>query len=75
MGDVQTIAAILEGAAAYAALGVVFALVFLAAGLNRIDHGAKGAGLLFRLMIVPGLIALWPVMLVRWVAGSQPHGD
>jgi len=75
MGDVQTIAAILDGAAAYAALGAVFALVFLAFGLGRVDHGARGAGLLFRLVIVPGLIALWPLMLVRWVAGGQPHGD
>jgi hypothetical protein len=75
MGNVQTVTAILEGAAAYAALGAVFAVAFIASGLARIDHGAKGAGLVFRLMIVPGLIALWPLMLVRWLAGGQPHGD
>jgi len=75
MEDVQTIAAILNGAAAYAALGAAFALAFLAFGVDRIDHGAKGAGLLFRLMIVPGLIALWPLMLLRWIAGGQPHRD
>jgi hypothetical protein len=65
----------LEGVALYAAVGAVFALVFLSLGLNRIDHGAKGAGLGFRLMILPGLIALWPLMLIRWLSGGQPHGD
>jgi hypothetical protein len=48
--------------------------VFLGLGLTRIDHGAKGAGLGFRLLILPGLIALWPLMLIRWLSGGQPHG-
>ena len=52
----------------------VFALAFLVLGLTRIDNGAKGAGLAFRLLILPGLIALWPLMLIRWISGGQPHG-
>ncbi len=75
MGSIETVTAILEGIALYAAVGAVFALVFLLLGLNRIDHGAKGAGLGFRMMILPGLIALWPLMLIRWLSGGQPHGD
>lgn len=74
MGNIETVTAILDGVALYAVAGVVFALVFLLLGLTRIDHGAKGAGLGFRLMILPGLIVLWPLMLVRWLAGGQPHG-
>ena len=75
MGSIETVTAIFECIALYAAVGAVFALVFLLLGLNRIDHGAKGAGLGFRLMILPGLIALWPLMLIRWLSGGQPHGD
>lgn len=75
MGNVATVTAVLNGLAIYAGLGVLFAALFLAFGLARIDHGAKGTGLVFRLMIAPGLVALWPVMLVRWIAGGQPHGD
>lgn len=75
MGTIQAITAVLNGLTLYAALGAVFALAFLAVGLPRIDGGAKGAGIVFRLVILPGLIALWPIMLVRWVAGGQPHGD
>ncbi len=75
MGSIETVTAVLEGVALYFGAGAVFALVFLLIGLTRIDHGAKGAGLGFRLMILPGLIALWPLMLIRWLSGGQPHGD
>jgi len=75
MASIETVEAVLHGAALYAAAGAVFALLFLLLGLNRIDNGAKGAGLGFRLLIIPGLIALWPLMLIRWLSGGQPHGD
>lgn len=74
MGSIETVMTILNGVAIYAGAGTVFALVFLGLGLTRIDHGAKGAGLGFRLLILPGLIALWPLMLIRWLSGGQPHG-
>ncbi len=74
MGSIETVTAILQGVALYAAAGLVFALLFLALGLPRIDNGAKGAGIGFRMLILPGLIALWPLMLIRWLSGGQPHG-
>ncbi len=74
MGNIETVTAILQGVALYGAAGLLFALLFLSLGLRRIDNGAKGAGVGFRLLILPGLIALWPVMLIRWLAGGQPHG-
>lgn len=73
MGSIETVTAVLNGVALYAAAGTVFTLVFLLFGVTRIDTGAKGAGLGFRLMILPGLIALWPLMLIRWLSGGQPH--
>ena len=51
----------------YAALGFVFAIAFLARGVSRIDAQAAGAGLGFRLMILPGVTALWPLLLQRWI--------
>jgi hypothetical protein len=74
MGSIESVTTVLNGVALYAAAGIVFALVFLLLGITRIDTGAKGAGLGFRLLIVPGLIALWPLMLIRWLSGGQPHG-
>jgi hypothetical protein len=73
MGQIEVVTAILQGVALYAAAGAVFAVLFLLFALPRIDSGAKGAGLTFRLLILPGLIALWPLMLIRWVTSGQPH--
>lgn len=54
---------------AYAALGTLFAITFLTIGISRLDHEAQGAGLGFRLIISPGVIALWPLLAYRWFAG------
>ena len=51
----------------YAALGVVFAAVFVVAGIGRIDPAARGATAGFRLMVLPGCAVLWPLLLRRWM--------
>jgi hypothetical protein len=51
----------------YAAVGVVFAIAFVARGISRIDAHAAGAGLAFRLIVFPGIAALWPLLLSRWL--------
>jgi len=51
----------------YAAAGVVFGIVFVARGVSRVDEHAAGAGLGFRLIIFPGVAALWPLLLSRWI--------
>jgi membrane protein implicated in regulation of membrane protease activity len=57
----------------YAALGVVFGLAFVTVGVKRIDSQAIDSGTAFRLLIFPGAVALWPLLLRRWIAGkSEP---
>ena len=51
----------------YAAIGALFAIAFVARGISRVDKQAAGASLSFRLIILPGVTALWPVMLHRWI--------
>jgi hypothetical protein len=51
----------------YAAAGVLFAVAFVTSGVGRIDPVAVGAGIGFRVLILPGVAALWPVMLLIWV--------
>lgn len=75
MGNIEIVGLVLNAAALYAAAGAIFSLAFLTLGLAHIDTGAKGAGFTFRLVILSGLIALWPIMLTRWIVGGQPHGD
>ena len=58
---------LLAMAEAYAAIGLLFAVAFLAAGISRVDPLSKDSGIGFRLIILPGVAALWPLMLKRWI--------
>ncbi len=55
---------------AYVALGAAFALAFVSVGVQRIDSQAIGSSLGFRVLIFPGSVALWPLLLRRWLAGK-----
>ncbi len=68
---------VLTAVAVYVGLGVLFALAFHGAGLHRTDAGVEHAGFVFRLMITPGLVGLWPLMAVKWrtaLRGDGPGG-
>jgi hypothetical protein len=54
----------------YTALGVGFALAFVAVGVKRIDSQAIGSGVGFRVLIFPGSVAFWPLLLRRWITGK-----
>jgi hypothetical protein len=53
----------------YMVIGAVVALVVVSFGLTRVDSEARGAGLGFRLIIFPGAVALWPLLLKRYIRG------
>ena len=66
----------------YAAIGLIFAIAFAFRGAGRIDPVAQQGTLGFRLLIIPGAAALWPLLLRRWLAGvtqppieRNPHRD
>jgi hypothetical protein len=56
---------------AYAAVGLLFAPLFVARGVARVDSSAEGASLGFRLVILPGVVALWPLLAARWARGAN----
>lgn len=56
---------ILSIATWYGVAGLVVAVLFLAIGLNRIDAAGHGS-YLFRVLLVPGLVLIWPIVLLRW---------
>ena len=51
----------------YLALGILFALAFVIAGIGRVDPVARDSGVGFRLIIFPGVVAIWPWLLKRWM--------
>jgi len=56
----------------YVAFGIVFSLPFVLRGVNRIDPVAAQGTWGFRLIILPGVVALWPLLLARWLKGAPP---
>jgi hypothetical protein len=45
-------------------------------GVQRLDSEAQGSGLGFRLLIMPGVAAFWPLFLSRWLRGvTEPPGE
>ena len=53
--------------AVYGLAGAVFAVAFVAFGIHRIDSVAAHAPFSFRLIVIPGVAALWPLLLNRWL--------
>lgn len=56
---------VLDGLLLYALIGLGVAIVFLLFAIDRIDEAAYGAYAV-RPLLVPGIVMLWPVVLVRW---------
>ena len=52
---------------AYAVAGAAFAIAFLLFGIQRVDPVAEHSSIGFRLIVMPGVTALWPLLLTRWL--------
>jgi hypothetical protein len=64
----------------YVALGFLFGIAFITVGVQRVDPVARRTGIGFRLLILPGVAAFWPLLARRWIVGSgeppaekEPH--
>jgi hypothetical protein len=55
----------------YLACGLVFAIPFAFVGVKRIDPHAAHGSWGFRLLVVPGTMAFWPLLLRRWGGGVK----
>ena len=73
-GDIMTGPELIIAAAKlYAAVGAGVSIAFLFWGIDRIDPAARGT-YLFRPLLVPGLILIWPLVLKRWSALENGRG-
>ena len=54
---------------AYMACGLVFAISFALVGVKKIDPHAAHGSWGFRLLVIPGAMAFWPLLLRRWASG------
>ena len=59
------VASILNVLALYIAAGVVTALAFVTFGVTRVQPAPVSLGA--RILILPGAVALWPYVMIRWL--------
>lgn len=57
--------------AIYILIGLPIGIAFIARGVTRVDPVATGSSLRFRLLILPGTVALWPIMLRKWLGATR----
>ncbi len=65
--------AILGVVFSYAAVGLFFGLAFVTVGLDKVDPAARGTSFAFQLLILPGIIAFWPLLALKWLKAAR-HG-
>lgn len=55
----------------YLLCGLAFALPFVLVGVGRIDPHATQGSWGFRVLILPGVVFLWPLLARRWLRGDH----
>jgi hypothetical protein len=63
--------ALLAALACHVAAGAIFAAALHWRGVGRLDAAAEHGTLGFRILVTPGIVALWPLLARRWWAASQ----
>ncbi len=52
-------------------MGLLFSILFLRKGVGKIDPVAHEGSIGFKIMILPGVIMLWPYLAKRWLSGRN----
>lgn len=68
---VTTVNILLAIAAVYLLCGLLFAIAFITKGVSVVDESAQGAGIGFRIIIIPGVMLFWPFLLIRWIKACK----
>lgn len=71
MGAIAVATWLVRSAGVYLAAGFVFSIPFVLRGAGKIDPVARESAWGFRILILPGVIALWPLLLKRWLSGAH----
>lgn len=74
--SIQLATWLVYGLTAYVGLGLLFAVPFVWRGAARVDPVAAEGTRGFRLLILPGAAAFWPLLAWRWMRGvSEPPAE
>lgn len=59
----------------YALIGFLFAIAFLWRGVGKTDPVAAEGTRGFKILIFPGCVAFWPLLMRRWLGGTTSPPD
>jgi hypothetical protein len=59
----------------YLSLGVLFAIPFLLKGITKVNEDSHGSTIGFKIIIIPGVIVFWPVLLKKWMKTNHETLD
>ncbi len=62
----ETAAVLVGFVRTYGLIGLAIAGAFLFFGIERVSLSSKGA-YVFRPLLIPGIVLIWPIVLWRWV--------
>jgi hypothetical protein len=60
-------ALLLYGVYLYVLIGIVTAIAFLSVGVTRVFEHPAPVTIPARILLLPGAIVFWPLILVRWL--------
>jgi len=55
----------------YLLCGLLFAIPFVIKGVEKIDEAAHGGSIGFRIIIIPGTMVFWPILLKKWIKTAK----
>jgi hypothetical protein len=58
---------------AYVATGLIVGLVFVSFGATRALPRPAPVSIGARVLLFPGSVALWPIVLIRWLKAEAPR--
>lgn len=60
------VSVVLMAAGLYLLIGLVFYIPFIRKGVHTFDEGVASAPFFMKVLIFPGTVALWPLLLRKW---------
>lgn len=56
---------------AYFLIGLIFGIAFVTKGCVAIEPASKNSGVRVRLLLLPAGVALWPLLLLKWLSSGR----
>ena len=56
----------------YLIAGALFVIPFLYKGIHVTDESVHGSSIGFYIIIIPGVIVFWPILLKKWMKMRPP---